>query len=49
MTVWHCIDFPDPECANQQHAWIQACLVEREDGSDAWLLDTEPDTEETTT
>lgn len=37
--VWHCLDCRDPECSNQEHAWVRACLVELPDGSEAWLLE----------
>jgi hypothetical protein len=42
MSVWVCLDCSSKECTTQSHAWCEAELVEREDGSEAWLWEPEP-------
>ena len=42
MSVWVCMDCPAKECSDSQHSWIEADLVEREDGTEAWLWEPEP-------
>lgn len=34
---WICIDCTE-ECTQPLHAWVQATLIQREDGSAAWLV-----------
>lgn len=37
--VWVCLDCADKECSNTEHAWAEAELVEREDGTEAWFYE----------